>query len=124
MTAIGDVGVRQDVQTSQGATFSLQLRLRRDGVAIDLAGAVFSGSVRRRASSATGAVPFTFSVAAPTTLGEVEVSLTAEQTQALAAGETIQEAGSRYVYALQVELDGVDTPLMWGEFRLRPWAGA
>ncbi len=123
MSAIGDVGVRQDVVATQGVTFALQLRLRRDGEAVDLAGAVFSGSVRRRASSAAGAVPFTFSVGAPTTLGEVELSLTAEQTQALTAGETLQEAASRYVYDVRVALDGVDTPLVWGEFRIRPWAG-
>jgi len=103
------VAGRYDLTIEQGADFNLPLTLRNyDNTAYNLTGYTGRGQIRRYHRSTSAIVSFTVTI--PTvgseyTDGKLTVSLTANQTAAIPAGEEITDTRSKYVYDLEI-IDG------------------
>lgn len=114
---LGHAGEQLDLFIRQGATFGPhQLTLSNpDGSAVNLTGATVRGQLRRRALTA-GAPLATLTVTViSAAAGVLEFGLSAAQTGALSAGESVASAESRAVWDLELQdsLGGV-TPIYFG----------
>lgn len=120
-TEVGDVGARLDLKIRQGAEFLIELTLSAGGVAIDLTG--FSLRAQMRKTGAAAAVAATFDcVVTVAAEGKATVGLTSAVTALITAGESLNEAASRYVWDLELVEAGSPekvTPLLYGEVRVQ-----
>jgi hypothetical protein len=97
---------RLDLTIDQGADFSLPLTLRHtDNTAYDLTGYTGRGQIRKYHRSTTTIVSFTVDIDVVPTTGKLTVSLTANQTAAIPAGEEVTDTRSKYVYDVEI-VDG------------------
>lgn len=115
---IGFLGVRQNLQIRQGATFGpLRLTVRNpDNTPVDLTGSTLVGHIRKTAKAPVVLLELVGTIEGDSADGVWRVEeLTAAQTAALAAGETPAEPASQYVYDLEwTDATGRVTPLLYG----------
>ena len=118
---IGFVGEEFDLRVRQGQTYEVLFEMvNPDGTPLDLTGCAVRGQVRRTPQD-PAVVAELVGVTTPedALLGCFMLVLTAAQTAAISAGDTLYDAESQYVYDLEL-VDALDRvlPLMWGKFRV------
>lgn len=88
------MAIYEDLEIDQGSTFKYEVSLTAsNGSAYDLSGHTFAAQMKKNYSTST--VAATFTVATTGVPGEIQISLTDEQTAALKAG--------RYVFDILIE---------------------
>jgi len=91
------MAIISNLTVDQGTTFTAEIAVTdNDGNILDLTNYTASGQIRKTYSSST-AVDFATSIPNPTN-GNLEISLTATQTNGMKAG--------RYVYDVEITADG------------------
>lgn len=107
------MGAAANLYIDQGSTFSTTVYVKNDNeTAFDLTGHTAAGQIRKSYSSST-AVDFTLEIADPSTLGQINASLTATQTATLEEG--------RYVYDIEVtSTSGTVTRVLEGIITVSP----
>jgi hypothetical protein len=113
-----------DLTIEQGTTFTRTLTLAdAEGVATDLTGCTAAGKIRKKYSSTSAAATFTVAFAADRTTGELTFSLSAAQTAAIEAGESVDSANSQYVWDLEMTwADSTVDRILQGKVSISPEA--
>lgn len=105
------MATKSNLVIDQGSTYSVVLDLTdENGDVINLTGYVANSQVRKWYTSTTPAATFTTSINASS--GELELSLTANQTSNLVAG--------RYVYDVELNNNGVISRIVEGIVTVTP----
>lgn len=105
------MATKANLVIDQGTTFSVNLDLTdENGDVIDLSGYTANSQIRKWYTSSTPAA--TFSTAVNATSGELILSLTANQTSNLVAG--------RYVYDVELDLNGTISRIVEGIVTVTP----
>ena len=90
---------------------------------MDLTGYIGRAMVRKKYSSTSPAATFTVAFAADRTTGIVTISLTATQSAAIPAGESVDDTASQYVWDFEIEdVTGIVTRLLKGVCYIDPEA--
>lgn len=102
---IGDIGERRDLLIRQGADFGpiTETLVNPDGSPVDLTGCICRGQIRRTVDDPEIAAEFVFQIATDPTTGVVSWGLPNTVTVALAAGATVKDPASQYVYDQEIE---------------------
>jgi hypothetical protein len=105
------MATKSNLVIDQGSTYSVVLDLTdENGDVIDLIGYTANSQIRKWYTSSTPAATFTTSINASS--GELELSLTANQTSNLVAG--------RYVYDVELDNNGVISRIVEGIVTVTP----
>jgi len=105
------MATKSNLVIDQGSTYSVVLDLTdENGDAIDLVGYTANSQIRKWYTSSTPAATFTTSINASS--GELQLSLTANQTSNLVAG--------RYVYDVELDNNGVISRIVEGIVTVTP----
>lgn len=105
------MATKSNLVIDQGSTYSVVLDLTdENGDVINLSGYVANSQIRKWYTSSTPAATFTTSINASS--GELELSLTANQTSNLVAG--------RYVYDVELDNNGVISRIVEGIVTVTP----
>lgn len=119
---IDNIGVYVPLSIKQGGTFRKYFRLRSvdaDGVRtnIDITGDTFEAQIRKTPDSATE-IEFDC-VLSDAEEGLFYIELTDAQTEAITAGDSIDNAKSRYHWDCEWHKANDDViPLMWGDVKV------
>lgn len=116
MATLGYIGERLDLLVRQGATlgpFDAAMQ-NPDGSAVNLIGATIRGQVRKKALDPTVVTDIDVTIT-DAALGKYSFGLSVAKTTVIAAGETIKESASLYVWDLElVDATGRVIPLYYG----------
>lgn len=117
MTAIGNVGARQDLQIRQGATLGplrVTAKDRTTGTPLDLTGCLVRGQIRKTAASPTVIAQFAITIV-DALAGRFDVDMDEATTAAIPAGADMTRPESCYVYDIELR-DSLNRviPLLWG----------
>jgi hypothetical protein len=105
------MATKSNLVIDQGSTYSIVLDLTdENGDVIDLNGYTANSQIRKWYTSSTPAATFTTSINASS--GELQLSLTANQTSNLVAG--------RYVYDVELDNNGVISRIVEGIVTVTP----
>ena len=102
----------KDLYIEQGATYKLAVKMKHaDGTPFDLTDwTIQRGQIRKTRRSDTVVKSFTITVE-NAAQGEMTVSLSAEDSASIPAGETVSDPRSKYVYDIEIE-NGVTGEVM------------
>lgn len=93
-----------DIVIEQGATFTRQITMKQsNGDPMDLTGYTGRAMIRKRYSSATPTAEFTVTIADDPLTGVIILSLSATDTAAIPAGESVDSSESQYVWDFELE---------------------
>lgn len=116
MATLGYIGERLDLLVRQGATlgtFDATMQ-NPDGSAVNLIGATIRGQVRKKALDPTVVTDIDVTIT-DAVLGKYSFGLSVAKTTIIAAGETLKEPASLYVWDLElVDSTGRVIPLYYG----------
>lgn len=116
MATLGYIGERLDLLVRQGATlgtFDATMQ-NPDGSAVNLIGATIRGQVRKKALDPTVVTDIDVTIT-DAALGKYSFGLSVAKTTVIAAGETLKEPASLYVWDLElVDATGRVIPLYYG----------
>lgn len=116
MATLGYIGERLDLLVRQGATlgtFDATMQ-NPDGSAVNLIGATIRGQVRKKALDPTVVTDIDVTIT-DAALGKYSFGLSVAKTTIIAAGETLKEPASLYVWDLElVDATGRVIPLYYG----------
>jgi hypothetical protein len=95
---------RKDFTIKQGTTWRLPITIRHaeDQSLFDLTGYLGRGQIRRSHHAVDVIAELTVTISLTPEDGTLEISLTAEETSAIPAGETAADASSKYVYDVEI----------------------
>ena len=99
------------IELDQGATFSLDVTVKENGVVKDLTNYLGRGQFRKAMKQTTATEDFTVTIPAPKTQGVVQISLTAAETTALECGDSKDSPESQYLYDIEIYTAGDATVL-------------
>lgn len=93
-----------NLEINQGETFILNMTLKDTitGIALDLTGYIFRGQIRQFANSSTVIEEFTCTFVDAAT-GQVQISLTDEETSLIPAHGSTYKSKTKYVYDIEME---------------------
>lgn len=120
MATLGYIGERLDLLIRQGATFGpFDVTLANpDKTPVDLTGATMRAHVRRKALDANVVIALQVGVMQPT-LGHFQFGLSDEVTATIAAGESVKDPASHYVWDMEMEDSlGRVIPLYYGDVKV------
>jgi hypothetical protein len=119
MALLGGIGVKLDLLIKQGSTFGPHrfTLTDTDDNPLDLTGCIVRAHVRKKASDSaivcTLETPVTASL---TAIGEFYLGASKTVTGAIAAGDTLKDPASKYVWDCDLEdSTGRSTPLYYGD---------
>lgn len=113
-----------DITIEQGADFVRQITINQaNGTPMDLTGYTGRAMVRKKYSSTSASATFTVTFANDRTTGVVTLSLTATQTAAIPAGESVDDVASQYVWDFElVDIAGIVIRVLKGVCYIDPEA--
>lgn len=113
-----------DITIEQGATFARQITMRQsNNEPMDLTGYIGRAMVRKQYSSTSPIATFTVTFAADRTTGVVTLTLSATQTAAIPAGESVDDPDSQNVWDFELEdVSGVVMRVLKGACLIDPEA--
>lgn len=93
-----------DITIEQGATFTRQITMRQsNGSPMDLTGYIGRAMVRKTYGATSPSATFTVTFDTDRTTGVVTLTLSATQTAAIPAGESVDGLDSQYVWDFELE---------------------
>jgi len=113
-----------DITIEQGATFTRQITMRQsNGSPMDLTGYIGRAMVRKTYGATAPSATFTVDFDADRATGIITLTLSAEQTAAIPAGESVDETDSQYVWDFELEdVSGVVMRVLKGACYVDPEA--
>ena len=111
-----------DLTGKQGSTWSMTITLTDQvGAAFDLTGYSAAGMVRKTPSASAKTKDFVVTLSATPTDGTITVSMSASDTAAITAGDSVDDDDSLYYYDVEITSGtGIVTRIIQGKLYIDP----